>query len=463
MFPEYDFFKVGLRMERLLEQDPIAMGMLGKQAIQERSYRPLTYVLTAEEADKKIYYNLLTHEMITVDFAELELSETRNYFIENWYVVPEDYDDQQLVDECRAVMTLMDSWPRKIHVFHIFTTLDCNARCFYCFEKRIPGSDMTIETAARVIEYMKEQAEDDSIEVVWFGGEPLVNYPIIDFITDGLREKGLEFQSFMYSNGFLFDSTMVEKAKRFWNLKRIQITLDGTRQVYRRVKAYETDVIDPFEKVLQNIRCLLRNDIKVYIRLNIGLYNHNDIIDLVDFLSEEFKEEGNLNVYISPLFELINYSDEKKEFIYDIIQDLNKKLNRISGKKHNNEFARKIANGFCMASGREAVTILPDGKVGICTNIINDVLLGDIYTGEIDDNVRRNFGRRFYREDKCRKCPIYPECYIVSGCPTKDDREGCEPVKVKRYIKGIIEKMKNRCRLGTSKDEEAQLTRKAEE
>ena len=127
-------------MKQLLKHDPIAMGMLGKQPICNHIYRPLTYVLTVEEADKKIYYNLLTHEMIAVDFSELESQEIRKYFIENWYMVPEGHDDQQLVDECRAVLTLMDSWQKKIHVFHIFTTLDCNARCFYCFEKRIPGS-----------------------------------------------------------------------------------------------------------------------------------------------------------------------------------------------------------------------------------------------------------------------------------------------------------------------------------
>ena len=446
-------------MERLLEQDPIAMGMLGKQAIQERKYRPLTYVLTAEEADKKVYYNLLTHEMIAVDFTELELSETRKYFIENWYVVPEDHDDQQLVDECRAVLTLMDSWPRKIHVFHIFTTLDCNARCFYCFEKRIPGSNMTIETATRVIEYMKEKAEGDPIEIVWFGGEPLFNYPIIDFITGGLREKGLEFQSFMYSNGFLFDSKIVEKAKRFWNLKRVQITLDGTSQVYRKVKAYVTDVPDPFERVLQNIRNLLKAEIRVIIRLNVGLHNYADIRVLVDYFCANFEGENNLKIYVSPLFELNKYTDEKKEFMYDFLEEQNGKLDLIFGVNKKSEFSRRIINGSCMASGREAVTILPDGKVGICNSLTSEVLLGDIYTAKIDVKVREEFGRRFYREDKCRFCPVYPDCYIVCSCPIIDNQEGCNHINVQRKIKKTIENMKIRCRQMKSSEDKTGLAK----
>ena len=96
-------------LEQLLKQDPIAMGMLGKQTVCDQVYRPLKYILTAEEADKKIFYNLLTHEMIAVKLNELKLQETRNYLIENWYMVQEDHNDQQLVDECRAVLTLMNS------------------------------------------------------------------------------------------------------------------------------------------------------------------------------------------------------------------------------------------------------------------------------------------------------------------------------------------------------------------
>lgn len=433
-------------MEQLLNQDPMAMGMLGKQTVREQEYRLLTYVLTAEEADVKIFYNLLTHEMIAVNIKELELPETKKYLVENWYLVPIKHDDQQLVDECRAVLTLMDSWPRKIHAFHIFTTLDCNARCFYCFEKRLPGSDMTLKTADRVIEYMREQADGDPIKIVWFGGEPLFNYPIIDYITDGLRKKGLHFESDMISNGLLFNNTLIKNAKHLWNIKSIQITLDGTRQIYNRIKAYVTDEADPFERVLQNIKGLLQEKIKVLIRLNVGLHNYSDIQKLVDFLCDEFKGEEKIYIYVSPLIEVTKYSDENKIRMYELLEDLERKLNHAFGRKKKKEFSDKIANKYCMATGREAVTILPDGKVGICENVTSGVLLGDIYNKEIDVKVRENFGRRFYREDKCKPCVLYPDCYVVNGCPNKDAIEGCDSIGVQRQIIKIKEKMRIRFR-----------------
>lgn len=456
-------------LEQLLKQDPVAMGMLGKQAVCNQVYRPLTYVLTVQVVNKKVFYNLLTHEMIAVNMDELDLSETRKYFIENWYLVPDKHDDQQLVDECRAVLTLMNSGPKKVHSFNIFTTLDCNARCFYCFEKRMIGSNMTMETASRVIEYMQEQADGDPINIIWFGGEPLFNYPVIDFITSGLRDKGLYFESDIISNGLLFDSWLVEKAKNLWGVKYVQITLDGTSQVYKRVKAYVTDVEDPFRRVLQNIKNLLKAEIKVSIRLNVGLHNYRDIWDLVRLLCEEFEVEKNIYVYASLLYEVRKYTDEKKAFMYDLLEKLNSKMESVFGnkkeKKISEEFSGKIINSCCMATGREAVTILPDGKVGICTSVTDGALLGDIYMNEIDPRLREDFGRRFYREDKCRPCPMYPNCYIVNGCPNRDILEGCDSVSVKNRIRRIKEKMKNKCRLGTSKNEAefAQQMRKGEE
>ena len=440
-------------MKQLLKQDPVAMGMLGKQSVREQVYRPLTYVLTVEEMDKKIYFNLLTHEMIVLDHYDLEMPEARNYLIENWYLVPEEHDDQQLVDECRAVLTLMDSWPKKINTFHIFTTLDCNARCFYCFEKRLPGSDMTMETASRVIDYMQEEANGDLIRIVWFGGEPLFNYPIIDFIADGLRERGLQFESDVITNGLLFDKSLVKVAKNLWNVKKVQITIDGTRHVYRKVKAYVTDVKDPFERVLQNIKSLLKAGIKVHIRLNIGFHNYIDMQDLIDFLCEEFKEEELFFVYISPLFEIKEYTKDKKECMYEILDNLNSKLNMVFGKKKKREFDEKITNGYCMASGREAVTILPDGSIGICQNNTSDALIGNIYSKELNEKVREEFGRRFYQEDKCRTCPLYPNCYIVNGCPNKGSKEGCDSLIVQRRIESIKQKMQKRCRQSISLDE----------
>ena len=91
--------------------------------------------------------------------------------------------------------------------------------------------------------------------------------------------------------------------------------------------------------------------------------------------------------------------------------------------------------------------------MGICACITKGEMTGDIYTNTLDVKVREDFGRRFYQEEKCRKCPLYPDCYIVNGCPNIDEKEGCDPVRLKMRIRKVREMMKNMSSMGVSENE----------
>ena len=55
--------------------------------------------------------------------------------VAKWFAVPMDHDDRQLAKEVRAVGKMQENPVRSIKGFTILTTTDCNARCFYCYEK----------------------------------------------------------------------------------------------------------------------------------------------------------------------------------------------------------------------------------------------------------------------------------------------------------------------------------------
>ena len=42
----------------------------------------------------------------------------------------------------------------------------------------------------------------------------------------------------MISNGYLFSEEIIDRAARLWELRNVQITLDGTEKVYNETKAY---------------------------------------------------------------------------------------------------------------------------------------------------------------------------------------------------------------------------------
>ena len=58
-----------------------------------------------------------------------------------------------------------------------------------------------------------------------------------------------------------------------WALRQVQITLDGTHDVYNSVKGYVLPKEDPYLRVLNNVDNLLTEGISVSIRLNMDTHN----------------------------------------------------------------------------------------------------------------------------------------------------------------------------------------------
>lgn len=87
-----------------------------------------------------------------------------------------------------------------------------------------------------------------------------------------------------------------------WKLKRVQITLDGTEQVYLRAKAYVNSQGSEFQIVLDNIEALLNSKIAVNIRLNQDAYNTEDLLELLAILHNRLGTNPYLTIYNHLLF-----------------------------------------------------------------------------------------------------------------------------------------------------------------
>ena len=130
------------------------------------------------------------------------------------------------------------------------------------------------------------------------------NKQVIDIICTDLTEKGIVYESMMISNGYLFDGATVEQAVSHWKLKSVQITLDGTEEIYNRSKAFiYKDGKSPYQVVLANIQRLLDAGVAVLIRLNMDEHNADNLMELADELHEQFGENKKLTVYSHVLYE----------------------------------------------------------------------------------------------------------------------------------------------------------------
>ena len=132
--------------------------LIGRQAVMKHDrYRMLNYVVEEKYGNETLLYNLLTGELVSV--SSIECAALKKCIVDNpivvtliekWFLVPETFDDEQFcnqIDSLMKILTDNENRNRGITDYIIFTTTDCNARCFYCYEKNIPRISMTEETA----------------------------------------------------------------------------------------------------------------------------------------------------------------------------------------------------------------------------------------------------------------------------------------------------------------------------
>ena len=120
-------------MKTLIETDSMIGKILGKQGYEEdTSYRLLSWCGYIDVGEERLLHNYMTGKTLVMEPGEdHDTKDLKPELIADWFLVPEDSNDVQLLEELRSAMKLFD-YKKGINSFKILTTTDCNARCFYC-------------------------------------------------------------------------------------------------------------------------------------------------------------------------------------------------------------------------------------------------------------------------------------------------------------------------------------------
>ena len=316
----------------------------------------------------------------------------------------------------------------------ITTTLKCNARCAYCYEKGVEKADIIEGAEQNIVDIIKKFSDKDEVEIVWFGGEPLMNTDFIDKLCFNLRKENIRYNSFIITNGSLITDEMVEDKFDEWKIKSVQITLDGTYGKYETIKNYKDKTIGGFYNILSNIVKLAKKGICVSIRLNIDKDNMDDIIKLTEELGRIFSSYDNVNFYpafltgtSSPLSESEKY--ECVRLMYECIVDKSKLST------HNKLYSlpRMVA---CMNEDPKSFTVDVTGHIYTCEHDVGKPCksIGNIMNEEKIVDMR---GLNIHHRDECKKCVFLPKCF--GGC-NSNYLNGDEPCMIEKYlIKGYID------------------------
>ena len=409
-----------------------AIEVIGHQKIREGEYRPSIYNISLPQDDKILVYNLFTRGMLCLTQEEFEvasatcsgcsseLSELQTYLIENYYFVPSEMDEQKSYLEVNELIHTMD-FRRHIRSYTVLTTTACNARCFYCFEKDFVPVSMDAKTAHDLAQYMLKNVGKEPLKIHWFGGEPLCNVAVMDQISAELREHGQEFNSHITSNGYAFTEELVLRAKNDWNVRFVQITLDGMEEEHNRRKNFKANQDNPFLRTIENIHLLLKHEITVSVRINFDPHNIESVRELLAYLKNEFAGEKRLVVYTAKIFD--DCGSWKSGHTSEQAKMMNETHDEFTGFLADNNMSHPKArtNGYkyyhCGSNNVHHRTVSPEGKFLLCHNLSDTEGFGSIYDGITDQDLYHRWVINSEVAEKCNGCPLLPECTPFSMCP----------------------------------------------
>jgi SynChlorMet cassette radical SAM/SPASM protein ScmE len=156
----------------------------------------------------------------------------------------------------------------------------CNLRCKYCYYFTSPadvGHDLPLD---EWLKFFEELNGCNVMNVLIAGGEPFCREDLKEIIEGVARNK---MRYTILTNGTLVTDEMAKFIASTRRCDRVQVSIDGsipaTHDACRGAGS--------FNKAMEGIRCLRRNDIPIDVRVTIHRDNVNDLEEIAHLLLEE--------------------------------------------------------------------------------------------------------------------------------------------------------------------------------
>ncbi len=397
----------------------------------------------AELLDRESFDSLTDSEREAVDLLT-----------ENGFFVSDYASDRRALDE---YFHNVKNSAEELHIT-VLTTLQCNFACGYCYQGDREdfnqfAEKMTLETSARVagwIERELDRLRPAKLAMTFFGGEPLLNLPVVYDLSDRLwaatQARGIPQSLSIITNGLLLTTDVVDRLVPR-GLRGIKVTLDGDQTTHDRMRPLRGGQ-GTFDRIIDNIRKVADRT-----RISIGGNFDESSVDsfpaLLDFLREQDFADKLVKVNFKPIVrdqppaptlkkgmlplipvnasgkplggscmtsvgsgggstcDSCSFLDEKMAFLRE--ETRRQGLPAVSG----------VPGGPCHVHHANAHTIGPDGSLYGCPGFTGEKAMS---TGHIDgraESWRQSNRNRFETLDpwtQCGDCAFIPTC--AGGCLT---------------------------------------------
>ncbi len=329
------------------------------------------FVKVFQRGDAVALFNGLTLQTAYIsqtEFEKIKSNENPGELITNQFLVPENFDSNSYFEHFKSNQKINS----EIKIAYFLLTDACNFRCKYCFiktrMKEENGMKMGLETARRAVNLVARNIQ--SVKIIFYGGEPLLNKEILKFVVSYAREKIKNVQFSMVTNGALIDDTMSQFIKE--NKISIGISLDGPSQINDKMRV-TVDQKGTYSQIQRGISKLKESTIPFGLSVTLGPHNLNQSDKIVDEIiainpSGVGQNLLTLNNGVSAEAQAIvstALSNEEKLRANGIIDD------RIFSRKIKPFLEEKPRFKDCGAYGNQLV-VTPNGQLGICHGLWPD-------------------------------------------------------------------------------------------
>ncbi len=381
-----------------------------------QDYKLSKYNLYLDES-QKIVYNLVTQAVAEFNCLELNAKELYELLDAGFIVKSDDDELIRLKKEYESREVLSDC-------FHLIIaiTLNCQFKCFYCYENHAESymSDDIKEALVSLVE--RKAAEGRNISIVWYGGEPLLDFDLIEELTYSFKricdKNNVEYMAAIISNGLLFDDTKISKVDKL-SIKSVQITLDGMREVHEKRRP-TTASNNAFNQIFANIIKLnKKTNTCVRLRINVDRTNIDSAHELLEYCSDSGLHDIDLTLGMMKTFGCGHMCSSCEKTVFSM-------------EEFSEEFIRFRNHAKSLGFFNAIDKMIPEYKVNACTLDSPDAYVidpnGDVYkcisqVGHKEDsigNLKIGFDEMAHKAydifelKRCTTCQYFPIC--KGGC-----------------------------------------------